>query len=188
MDRGQFWSVSCVKGPQRGGKPQNSTPPLKLSYRNRLRPSTVKTRGGLLFPCSKGRLKKGLYRSPGTPPQALHTINTQPRVVFAALVSWTIRHLTGTVPLAVIQFQCAWLYFCPSPTMSLPYSIDSVISLFGFGCPPTCVSPLFCFNVLTDYPNLLTTIAPGLTQSWFLLVPPTISYPLNLFQPHRQEK
>lgn len=116
----------------------------------------------------------------GTPwqlTQALHTINTKPKLVFAALVSWTISHFTCSVPHSLIHFQWAWPCFShPSMSLLLPYSFDSVYfsPWLWLSFQLFLVFALGLMKLQTTLTNSFIFIPPDLTCPWVLL--PIYSY------------
>ena len=124
--------------------------------------------------------RRDCYGAQGTPwqlTQALCTINTKPKLVFAALVSWTISHFTCSVPLPLIQFQWAWSCFCSSSFHVLALALFLWFSVFlslALAVLPAIFGLCFGFNVLTNHPNSFIFIPPDLTCPWFLL--PIYSY------------
>ena len=133
--------------------------------------------------------RRDCYRAQGTLwqlTQALRTINTKPKLVFAALVSWTLSHFTCSVPHLLIQFQWAWPCFCSSPfhVLSLPYSFDSVYfsPWLWLSFQLFLVSALGLMYLQTILTNSFIFITPDLTCPWFLLPiyshhsPPTLTW------------
>lgn len=155
VDRGQCWSFSCVKGLQIGGNPKNSMPPLKQATLTGCNLLPWKSEVAYFIPCSKGRLTKGLDSSPGTPSWQL-----TPGSAYKQHPATTSACCPGFMNCLPPHGYCSSLSnpvpTCLAVLLWLPYHVLALFLWFrdfsGFGCPPTCVWPLFCFDVLTDYP------------------------------------